>query len=152
MKAANWLTHLEFDWRSPVWRHWVEALGSSHRLVRYDQRGCGLSDREAERVSLEAMVEDLEAVVDASGLDDFALLGISGGGPVAISYAVINPERVNNLVLYGSYARGRRNRDLTPEEREEVELLLSMVRVGWGRNDPTFRRVFTSRFIPGASE
>jgi pimeloyl-ACP methyl ester carboxylesterase/DNA-binding CsgD family transcriptional regulator len=152
VKAANWLTHLEFDWRSPVWRHWVEALGSSHRLIRYDQRGCGLSDREAERVSLEAMVEDLEAVVDASGLDDFALLGISGGGPVAISYAAIHPERVNNLVLYGSYARGRRNRDLTAEQREEVELLLSMVRVGWGRNDPTFRRVFTSRFIPEASE
>ena len=152
MKAANWLTHLEFDWRSPVWRHWVEELGSAHRLVRYDQRGCGLSDREVERISLEAMVEDLEAVVEASRLDDFALLGISGGGPVAICYAARHPERVSHLVLYGSYARGRRKRDLTAEQREEIELLQSLVRVGWGRSDPTFRRVFTTRFIPEASE
>ncbi len=152
VKAANWLTHLEFDLRSPVWRHWIEELGSSHRLVRYDQRGCGLSDREVERVSLEAMVGDLEAVVEAAGLDDFALLGISGGGPVAICYAARHPERVSHLVLYGTYARGRRKRDLTAEEREEVELLQSLVRVGWGRSDPTFRRVFTTRFIPEASE
>jgi pimeloyl-ACP methyl ester carboxylesterase/DNA-binding CsgD family transcriptional regulator len=152
VKAANWLTHLEFDWRSPVWRHWMEELGASHRVIRYDQRGCGLSDREVERVSLQAMVEDLEAVVEASGLEKFALLGISGGGPVAISYTVAHPERVDHLILYGTYARGRLKRDLTPEQRQEVELLQSLVRVGWGRSEPTFRRVFTSRFIPEASE
>jgi pimeloyl-ACP methyl ester carboxylesterase/DNA-binding CsgD family transcriptional regulator len=130
----------------------MQELGVSNRVIRYDQRGCGLSDREVERISLEAMVDDLEAVVDAAGTEHFALLGISGGGPVAISYAARHPDRVSHLVLYGTYARGRRKRDLTAEQREEVELLQSMVRVGWGRSEPTFRRVFTSRFIPDASE
>jgi pimeloyl-ACP methyl ester carboxylesterase/DNA-binding CsgD family transcriptional regulator len=152
VKTANWLTHLEFDWESPIWRHWADELGRGHRFVRYDQRGCGLSDREVERVSLEAMVEDLEAVVESAGLERLALLGISAGGPVAISYAVKHPERVTHLVLYGTYARGRRKRDLSPREREEVELLQSLVRVGWGRADPVFRRVFTTLFIPGAGE
>jgi pimeloyl-ACP methyl ester carboxylesterase/DNA-binding CsgD family transcriptional regulator len=152
VKAANWLTHLEFDWQSPIWHHWMEELGRGYRVVRYDERGCGLSDREVERISLDAMVEDLAAVVDAAELERFALLGISGGGPVAISYAVRHPERVSHLALYGTYARGRRERDLTPQQREEVELLQSLIRVGWGRDDPVFRRVFTTLFVPGGSE
>jgi pimeloyl-ACP methyl ester carboxylesterase/DNA-binding CsgD family transcriptional regulator len=148
VKAASWLTHLEHDWRSPVWLHWLEELGRGRRLVRYDERGCGLSDRDVDELSFESFVGDLEAVVDAAELDRFALVGISQGGAIAIGYAVRHPERVSHLVLLGAYARGRLRRDLSPEEREEATLLDSVVRVGWGRPDPVFRRVFTTRFVP----
>lgn len=152
VRAGHWLTHLEFDWESPIWRHWLREFGRSNTVVRYDQRGCGLSDRNTEALSLDLLVGDLEAVVDAAGLERFALLGISGGGPVAVSYAARHPERVTHLVLYGAYARGRYERDLSAAQREEAELLQSLIRVGWGRDDPIFRRVFTTLFVPGASE
>jgi len=151
VKAANWLTHLEYDWQSPVWKHWLEELGSGHRVVRYDERGCGLSDREPEELSFESFVADLEAVVDAAELDRFVLLGLSQGGAIAIAYAVRHPERVSHLVLCGGYGRGRLKRDLSPGQREEAALLQSLVRVGWGRSDPVFRRVFTTRFVPGGT-
>jgi pimeloyl-ACP methyl ester carboxylesterase/DNA-binding CsgD family transcriptional regulator len=151
VKAANWVTHLEFDWSSPLWRHWWTELGGSHQVVRYDQRGFGLSDRDPGWLTLDAFVGDLEAVVDAAGLERFALLGISQGGAAAICYAVRHPERVSHLVLCGAYARGRMLRNLSPEQRQEAELLQSIVRVGWARTDPVFRRVFTSRFVPEAS-
>jgi pimeloyl-ACP methyl ester carboxylesterase/DNA-binding CsgD family transcriptional regulator len=151
VKAANWLTHLEFDWDSPIWRHWLEGLGTGHRMVRYDERGCGLSDREFARDSLDAHVQDLEAVVDAAELDRFALLGISQGGALAISYAVRHPERVSHLLLCGAYARGRMRRSLTAPQREQEELLRSVMEVGWGRPDATFRRVFTMMFVPEAT-
>jgi pimeloyl-ACP methyl ester carboxylesterase/DNA-binding CsgD family transcriptional regulator len=148
VKASNWLTHLEFDWHSPVWRHWLALLAEGRAVIRYDERGCGLSDRDVENLSLDRWVEDLEAVIDAAGVDRFALLGISQGGPVAITYAVRHPDRVTHLVLYGSYARGRLRRDPSAEEREEAELLVSLIRVGWGRANPAFRRVFTTLFLP----
>ena len=151
VKAANWVTHLEYDWRSPVWRHWWEELGREHRVVRYDQRGCGLSDREPARLTFDDFVADLATVVDAAGLERFALLGVSQGGAAAISYAVSHPERVSHLIICGGYARGRMRRDLSAERRAEFELLDSVVRVGWGRADPVFRHVFTARFVPGAS-
>jgi pimeloyl-ACP methyl ester carboxylesterase/DNA-binding CsgD family transcriptional regulator len=151
VKAANWLTHLDFDWKSPVWRHWLEQLGRGHTLIRYDERGCGLSDREVEDLSLDAWIADLETVVDAAGHDRFALLGISQGGPIALAYAVRHPERVTQLVLYGSYARGRMKRDPSPHAREEGEMLLSLIRVGWGRDNPAFRRVFSELFVPGGT-
>src|SRR5690606_8913794 len=106
VKAANWLTHLQHEWQSPVWRHWLRELSRTHTLVRYDERGCGLSDREIEDLSFEAWVRDLETVVDALGLERFPLLGISQGGPVSVAYAVRHPERVSHLILYGSYDVG----------------------------------------------
>ncbi len=151
VKAANWLTHLEYDWRSPVWKHWLEELARGHRVVRYDERGCGLSDREVDDLSIASFVSDLEAVVDAAQLDRFALIGLSQGSAIAIAYAVRHPERVSHVVLFGGYARGRHKRALSREQREEATLLQSMVRVGWGRPDPVFRRVFTTRFIPGGT-
>lgn len=151
VKAANWLTHLDHDWESPVWRHWLEQLGRGHTLVRYDERGCGLSDWEAEDLSLEAWVSDLETVVDAAELDRFALLGISQGGAIALAYAVRHPDRVSHLILYGAYARGRLKRDRSAQEREEAETLLSLIRVGWGRANPAFRHVFSELFVPGAT-
>jgi pimeloyl-ACP methyl ester carboxylesterase/DNA-binding CsgD family transcriptional regulator len=148
VKAPNYLTHLEYDWDSPVWRHWMHALASRWQLVRYDERGCGMSDLDVDDFSLDTWVADLEVVVDEVGLDRFPLLGISAGGPVAIAYAVRHPERVTKLVLYGSFARGRMRRSSTPAELREAELLLEMMEVGWGQDNPAFRRVFTTLFMP----
>src|SRR5688500_11967599 len=152
VKTANWLNHLEFDLESPVWRHWFRELSRDHRLVRYDERGCGLSDRDAGSAGLEAWVADLEAVVDAAGLDRFPLLGISQGGPVAIAYATRHPERVTKLVLYGTYARGWARRGASQQELDEREAMLTLTRLGWGRDLPAYREPFTQTFIPGATE
>jgi pimeloyl-ACP methyl ester carboxylesterase len=149
VRASTWLTHLEFDWQSPLWRHWLQGLADGRTVVRYDERGCGLSDRDVEDLSLKAWMGDLETVVDAANLDRFALLGISHGGPVAVAYAVRHPERVSHLVLYGTYARGRLRRGL--RERQEAEAMIAMVRAGWGRNAPAFRRAFTTVFVPEAT-
>jgi pimeloyl-ACP methyl ester carboxylesterase/DNA-binding winged helix-turn-helix (wHTH) protein len=149
VKTANWLSHLEFDWRSPIWRHWLRDLSRERTLVRYDERGCGLSDPEPGNFSFDGWLRDLEAVVDTRKLERFALLGISQGGPVAISYAAAHPERVSHLVLYGTYARGRNHR-MTEAQREERQALITLTEHGWGRDDPTYRQLFTSGFIPDA--
>ena len=132
-----------------VWRHWLEGLGERHTLVRYDERGCGLSDREAEELSLERWVADLETVIDAAGLDRFVLLGISQGAATAIAYSVRHPDRVDRLVLYGGYARGRGRRG--EQQRERLDALISAIRTGWADPDPTFRRLFTMLFLPQGS-
>jgi pimeloyl-ACP methyl ester carboxylesterase/DNA-binding winged helix-turn-helix (wHTH) protein len=152
VKAANWLSHLAYDWESPVWRHWLTELSCRFRLVRYDERGCGLSDWDIARFSFEDWVDDLEAVVDAAGLDRFPLLGISQGGPVAIAYAVRHPERVTQLVLLGSFAQGRRKSARTPDELALAEAHIEIVRLGWGRPDPTYRQIFVARFLPEATQ
>jgi len=151
VKAANWLTHLEFDWNSPVWRHWLVELSRRHRLIRYDERGCGLSDWNVAEQSFDAWVRDLELVVDASRLERFALLGISQGAAVAVAYAVRHPERVTHLVLHGGYARGRRLRSGMARARDAADMLVKMVELGWGQENPAFRQFFTSHFIPGAT-
>jgi pimeloyl-ACP methyl ester carboxylesterase/DNA-binding CsgD family transcriptional regulator len=151
VRTATWLTHLEYDWESPLWRHWLEGLAEGHTVLRYDERGCGLSDREIEDVSLEARVADLESVIDAAGRERVVLLGISQGGPLAIAFAARHPERVSRLVLFGTFARGRLMRDPSPQDREQAELMDSLVRMGWGRGLPVFRRLFTTLFIPDAS-
>ena len=148
VKPANWLTHLEVDWNSPVWRHWLHELGRDHTLIRYDERGCGLSDHDAEDISFDAWVRDLEAVVDAEGLERFPILGISQGCAVAIEYASRHPERVTQLVLYGGYAIGRSHRNLTPQQELEQNLLVNLIRVGWGQDNPAFRQVFGTLFLP----
>lgn len=152
VRAATWLTNLEQDWSSPVWRHWLTDLGSRYTVVRYDERGSGLSDRQVDELSLDAWVADLEAVVDAAGLSSFDLLGVSQAGAIAVAYAHRHPDRVARLVLYGAYSRGAFARNPTPEMREEIELRMGLIKLGWGRADPSFRRVFTSSFIPGGSE
>jgi pimeloyl-ACP methyl ester carboxylesterase/DNA-binding winged helix-turn-helix (wHTH) protein len=150
VRAAHWITHLDYDWQSPVWRHWLLGLARQHTLVRYDERGCGLSDHDVSDFSLDAFVQDLETVVDDLGLERFPLLGVSQGGAVAVAYAARHPDRVSRLVLYGAYVQGRTRRATTDEQRREAALQLEMVRLGWGRDDPTFRRFFTSSFIPDA--
>ena len=144
VRAATWLTHLELDWRSPVWRHWLDVLGEQHTVLRYDERGCGLSDRNPDELSFEAGVRDLETVIDAVGVDSFVLLGISQGASVAVAYAAAHPERVTDLVLYGGYARGRRYRG----QEDEEAAILATIRAGWDADPPTFRRVFSALFLP----
>ncbi|HSJ07642.1 MAG TPA: alpha/beta fold hydrolase [Longimicrobiales bacterium] len=148
VKPANWLTHLEHDWDSPVWRHWLEALSGSHTLVRYDERGNGLSDRDVDDLSFDAWVSDLETVVDAAGLDRFPLLGMSQGCAVAVAYAARYPARVTGLVLYGGFAVGRLQRARSPEERAEAEMVIRLMPHGWARDNPAFRQFFASVFLP----
>ena len=148
VKAANWLSHLEYDWNSPVWRHWLAGLAENHTLVRYDERGCGLSDRNVDEFTLDAWVLDLETVVDALGLERFPLLGISQGAAIAVEYAVRHPEKVSRLILYGGYIRGRLHRDLAPERLEEQELMIQLIKIGWGQEHPAFRQVFSTLFLP----
>jgi pimeloyl-ACP methyl ester carboxylesterase len=145
--VATWLAHLELDWESPVWSHWLERLGERHTLVRYDERGCGLSDTAVGDLSVETWIGDLEAVVDALGLERFALLGISQGAAVAVAYAARHPDRVSELVLYGGYARGRRFRGQDDEE----DAVIATIRAGWAAPNPTFRRVFSMLFVPHGS-
>ena len=151
VKAASWLGHLEFDWNSPVWRHWLNEFSRHHTLVRYDERGCGLSDWEVDDFSLEAWVQDLETVVDTLGLERFPLLGLSQGGPVAVAYAVRHPEKVSHLILVGSYARGWLKRTTKQKHFEQADALLELVKHGWGGNNPAFRQVFTTLFMPEAT-
>jgi serine/threonine protein kinase/pimeloyl-ACP methyl ester carboxylesterase/tetratricopeptide (TPR) repeat protein len=150
VKAANWLSHLEFDWRSPVWRHLLAEFARDHTFIRYDERGNGLSDWNVADLSFEAWVKDLESVVDAAGVDRFPLLGISQGGAVAIAYAVRHPEKVSHLILYGAYARGWARRD-SPEEIEQRQAALTLVRLGWGKDNPAFRQLWTSLYAPDAT-
>lgn len=150
VKTANWLNHLEFDWHSPVWRHLLGALTRDFRLIRYDERGNGLSDWKVEDFSIDALVRDLETVVDAAGLEQFPLLAISQGCAVAISYAVKHPARVTCMMLHGGYARGWRARG-NPAEIARREAMLTLVKEGWGQENPAFRQIFASWYIPDGS-
>jgi len=150
LRAGHFLTHLEMDWRSVIWRPYLDALGAAHTLVRYDQRGTGMSDPELTDTSLSAYVSDLKAVADAAGLDRFPVIALSQGVPVAISFAVKYPERVSALVLGGGYAEGRVHRD-GGASKDAGEAMLTMIREGWGKPESAFMGAFTTLFCPGAS-
>ena len=151
VKAPHWLNHLEYDWESPIWRHVLRDISKDHTLIRFDQRGNGLSDWRVPEISFESMVSDLATVVDAAGLKRFALLGISQGCAISIAYAVRHPERVSHLVLYGGYAKGALAVG-SEYHKQRVELFQQMTREGWGKDNPAFRQFFTSMFIPDASK
>ena len=148
--VSCWLSHLKHDWESPVWRHFLDDLGDVATVVRYDERGFGLSEWEVDDFSLERRVADLECLVEATGLDRFAVLGMSGGAPVALAYAHRHPERVSRMVLYGGMSRGANT--IAEDDGATEEAFLAMIRAGWARPDSLFRRVFTTAFIPGATE
>jgi pimeloyl-ACP methyl ester carboxylesterase len=147
IKTANWLTHLEYDWESPVWSPLLHWLASKARLVRYDGRGTGLSDMNIEEISFSSFVSDFDAVADATGFEKFNILGISQGAAIAIDYVVRHPDRVSKLIINGGYAQGRNLRG----EKEKGDIFLSMLRHGWGDEHSPFMRAFASVFIPNGS-
>jgi DNA-binding winged helix-turn-helix (wHTH) protein/alpha-beta hydrolase superfamily lysophospholipase len=147
VKVATCFNHLDFEWESPIWRHWVRDLAKGHSIVRYDGRGNGLSEWNVEDVSFEAWVHDLETVVDAAGLEKFALMGHSQGGAIAIAYAVRHPERVSHLVLCGAYSRGVLHRGHA-EAVEVRRALETLIQLNWGKTNPSFFQVVTTLYIP----
>jgi class 3 adenylate cyclase/pimeloyl-ACP methyl ester carboxylesterase len=150
VKAGNWLSHLEYEWVTPVWRHLMLRLAEKHTLVRYDARGNGMSDWEVKELSLDAWIGDLATVVDAIGLKRFPLFGISQGSAICIAYAVRHPERVSHLILYGGFAVGAKKR--SPEKAEQSKAAATLMRQGWGQDNPAFRQLFTGRLMPEASK
>src|SRR5690606_9407830 len=151
VKAANWLTHLEYEWESPVWKHWLRFFSSHFRLVRYDERGCGLSEWREGPLSLDRWASDLETVIEASwSARPGTLRGMPQGAATCIAYALRNPDRVSRMVLYGGYARGAARRG-APEAEAVFRAVIDLARAAWGRENPAFRQVFTSRFIPGGT-
>ena len=152
VKTGHWMTHIESDFDSPIWQPFYRGLSRDNTFVRYDARGNGLSDREVPDVCFEDFVGDLETVVDAAGIDRFALLGLSQGCAVSIAYAVRHPERVSHLILLGGYAVGWKKRARTEAEKEAGEAMLTLVRLAWGQENPAFRQMFTSQFIPSATK
>jgi pimeloyl-ACP methyl ester carboxylesterase len=152
VKAANWLTHLEYEWESPVWKHWNEFFSAHWRFIRYDERGCGMSEWQGSALTLDQWTSDLESVTDAARpAGPVTLLGISQGAAPCIQYAIRHPERVARMILYGSYARGGLRRG-TPTTQRAYQAMADLIRVGWGKDNPTFRQVFTSRFIPDGTD
>ena len=149
VKVANWLTHLEFDLESPIWRHLITDLAPDRQFIRYDARGSGLSDWDVGELSLDGWVRDLEALIEELGLDRFPLLGISQGGAIAIEYTLRNPGRVSHLVLQGGFARGRRLRG--GEQQSSATTLELLAKQGWGRPESAFARMFSDRMIPGGT-
>jgi len=153
VRVANWLTHLDLDWKGPLWSHWFREFSKHHTLIRFDQRGTGLSDRSANELTMNAWVRDLETVVDDAGIERFPLLGFCQGGAIALSYAVRNPERVSHLILFGSYCKGDLVDGTPPMRKKEARALTDMIEAGWGREDTdVFRRIFSGLLIPDGSE
>ena len=151
VRAAHWLTNIDMDWKTPVWRPWLDELDSRFGLLRYDSRGCGLSDRDSTDFSFDAMVGDLEAVVDAAHLKRFALLSISQGAAVSIAFAARHPDRVSHLVLLGGYSRGALRRNPTPQQIEQVQAMIKLIETGWGQENPAFLQLFTTQIFPNAT-
>ncbi len=152
VKAANWLSHLGYDLESPIWRHWAHFFGEHFNFIRYDERGCGMTGGDPRGLTLDHWLGDLEAVVDAAGIDEpFALLGISQGAAACLAYAVKHPQRVSRLVLYGAYARGPYQRG-NEENARLYRAIVEVARVGWAEDNPVFRQLFTARFIPDATD
>lgn len=148
VRTGHWLTHLEYDLKSPVWLPFIERLSEQHTFVRYDTRGTGMSDRDVETIDSDGWLRDLEAVVQDLGLSSFVLMGISQGGSTAIRYACLHPEKVNRLVLYGSYARGRAHRDSDAESNPAmIDAVCTMIQKGWGSDDESYREFFSSRYV-----
>jgi pimeloyl-ACP methyl ester carboxylesterase/DNA-binding SARP family transcriptional activator len=147
VKTANWMNHLEYDWESPIFAHFLRGLADGRRLLRYDARGNGLSDWDVGEVNQDTWYADFEAVIEASGFERFPILGVSQGAASAITYAVRHPERVSHLVLLGAFAAGRRD----PEGVAQRKAMTTLVRTGWADENPAFRQLFASLFIPGAT-
>ena len=146
--VSTTLSHLEYQWQSPAWRPWLDAFAPSHKLLRYDRRGCGLSDRDVQDLSFEAWIQDFEAIVDAASFQHFDLFAKFCGGPIAIEYAARHPERVNRLILYGTHALGRLRWSDRPNEVEKANLLLDLTRLGWEEENRALLQAWASLHQP----
>lgn len=152
IRVSHWLTHLDVDAQGPIWSHWFEELSRNHTFVRYDLRGTGLSDRSVDDLSLEALVQDLDAVANDLGFDRFSLLGLCQGGPIAVAYAARHPNRVHQLTVYGGYVQGAFTEQTDPAMTQQAEALADMISVGWGKENAAFRKVFVNLLMPDGSE
>lgn len=151
IRTQHFFTHLDFEVSSPVWKPWLSELSRHHTVLRYDARGCGLSEQDDHPPTLETWIGDLETIVQASGWERFSIFGCSQGAAIAIAYAARHPEKVNALVVLGGFSRGLMHRNPTLEQVREFQLLQDMVLMGWGKENPAFRQAFTSIFIPDGS-
>ena len=149
--AGSWMTHLDMDWDSPAYGDYIKHLSRRFQVIRYDQRGNGLSQWSDVDISFERMIDDMEVVIETYGYEKVAILGMSQGASVAIAYALRQPDRVSHLVLNGGYARGRKQRG-NDAEHEESEALVSLIRHSWGNENPAVRQILTSLFMPEASQ
>lgn len=152
VRVANWLTHLEMDWKSSICSHWMRELSKDNTLIRYDLRGSGLSERNTDDLSMEAWIRDLEAIIDDLQLEQFDLLGLCQGGAIAMAYAARHPEKINHLILFGGYSKGALTSGMPEEQKRKAEVLGGMIEVGWGQDDVTFRRIFADLLMPDASD
>lgn len=153
VRVANWLTHLDLDWKGPIWSHWFREFSRDHTLVRYDLRGSGLSDRSVDEQSLEVWFQDLETIIEDLGINHFPLLGFCQGGAIALNYTVCHPDQVSHLILFDSYSQGNLVNGNSLRKKLETKALTKMIKVGWGREDTAiFRRVFADLLMPDASE
>lgn len=151
VKVANWMSHLQYDWQSPIWSHLLQEVARDHLLIRYDERGTGLSDRDVDELSLDAFVEDLKAVIDAVGVDQFTLLGISQGGPVAVEYATRYPEKVANMILFGTFATGWKKGALKSDVVDAMNAQITLIRQGWSSRNPAIRQIWNTLCLPGGT-
>ena len=151
VRAAGLITHLEYDWDSPIWHPWLSALSHRNTLVRYDARGSGLSDREGVTFTFDRYLEDLEAVIAAADLGRVALFGIGGGGALAVAFAALHPQKVSHLVLYGAFARGALARAASRERVDEIETTFRLAELGFAKDDPSSRHLFAAQFLPDAT-
>lgn len=146
VRTIHWLNHLDFEWKTPLRRQWLAEIMQHNMLVRYDQRGSGLSDWNISDFSFERTVQDFEELVDAAGLEKFAILGGCQGAAVGIAYAVRHPERVTKLIINGTFANGWPAPG--PGAQEHLDAMLTLIRSGWGRDNPAFRQLWTTMFRP----
>ncbi len=151
LRAAHWLTHLEKDWESPVWSRFLHDLSRHHSIVRYDARGTGLSQRKVPGYSFEAMLTDLETVVEAAGIPKFALLGVSQGGATSLAYAAKHPERVSHIVIYGAFARGHRFLIDDESDQKLYDATMTLIAEGWGSENPAYRHYLSGLFLPNGT-
>lgn len=151
VRVGTWLTHLEHDWNSPLWRPWLDNFSRFHTLYRYDQRGCGLSDWDVDTISFDMLLSDLETIIDAAGLDQFALIGVSNGGSLAINYAVRHPERVSHLLIYGGYLRGMTQRSLDARKSEEMSVYMGLVKLAWSADNPAYQFILSTELLPAGT-
>ena len=151
VSVGSWMTHLEEDWYNPMWGHYISQLAGDYKVIRYDQRGNGMSDWDDVEITFERMVEDLKSVIDCYDFDRVALFGASQAASVSLAFARQYPEKVSHLILHGAYVRGRCRRG-NPEDIAESKALVTLIRQSWGRDNPVARQLMTSLLMPDASQ